>query len=48
MLVPVYRKLKNGREYEECLDTDDLLDKDYVEFSDCSPRCYQREVPKTE
>lgn len=32
MLVPVYRKLKNGREYEEYLDTDDLSDKDYMEF----------------
>nr|WP_303182463.1 hypothetical protein [Lachnoclostridium phocaeense] len=32
MLVPVYRKLKNGRGYEESLDTDDLSDEDFAEF----------------
>lgn len=32
MLVTEYRKLKNGREYEEILDTDDLSDQDYAEF----------------
>lgn len=32
MLVGVYKEIKNGRPYEEYLDTDDLSDKDYVEF----------------
>ena len=32
MLVGVYKEIKNGRPYEEYLDTDDLSDEDYVEF----------------
>ena len=32
MLVGVYKETKNGRPYEEYLDTDDLSDEDYVEF----------------
>lgn len=32
MLVGIYKEIKNGRPYEEYLDTDDLSDEDYVEF----------------
>lgn len=32
MLVGVYKEIKNGRPYEEYLDTDDLSDEDYAEF----------------
>ena len=32
MLIGVYIEIKNGKPYEEYLDTDDLSDEDYVEF----------------
>lgn len=32
MLVGVYKEVKNGRTYEDYLDTDDLSYEDYVEF----------------